>query len=109
MIRLELHVEINFYFNLILNYEACKLSKHFLKFVFEIFPAKSCCEFRSYPSGVIVVEGFGCGRAKGPSPLRGLLESETGVQPIEQAIRPQQPHGSSPLSYAKIVHSNGEQ
>ncbi len=66
MIRLELHVEINFYFNLILNYEACKLSKHFLKFVFEIFPAKSCCEFRSYPSGVIVVEGFGCGRAKGP-------------------------------------------
>ena len=60
-------VEINFHLNLILNYEACKLSEGFLKFVLAIFPAKSCCKFC----------GLGCGRAKGPSPLSGHFDSRT--------------------------------
>ena len=39
----EHRVEINFYLNLFLNYEAHKLSDCFLKFVLAIFLANSCC------------------------------------------------------------------
>jgi hypothetical protein len=62
-IRLQRCIEINFDLRLISNYKACKLSERFLKFVLAIFPAKSCYEFLSYRSAVIVVEGLGCGRA----------------------------------------------
>jgi hypothetical protein len=41
MIHLKRRVQIMFHLNLILNYEACKLLKHFLKSVLAIFPAKS--------------------------------------------------------------------
>ena len=80
MISLERRVEINFHLNLFLNYEACKL-------VLTIFPAKSCTKFRSYRSAVNVVEGFGFGREKCPSPSCGGLDSRRtmilqGVQAI---------------------------
>jgi hypothetical protein len=80
-ICLKRRAEINFHFNLNLNYEACKLRDRFLKFVLAIIPAKCCVQLHSYGLVVNLVEGFGCGSAKGPSPLSGRLASRTTMIP----------------------------
>ncbi len=69
-IRHERCVEINFHLNLIFKLRSLQTVRRFLKFVLAIFPAKSCVQFRSYRSAVIVVERSGCGRAERVPPHR---------------------------------------
>jgi hypothetical protein len=58
-IGLERRVEINFDLNYIFKLQSLQTVRPFFKICFRKFSRKSCRQFRSYQSGVIVVEGFG--------------------------------------------------
>jgi hypothetical protein len=68
--RLEHYVEINFDLNLIFKLRSLQTVRRFFQIRSCDFSRKSCCEFRSYRSRVIVVERSGCGCAERVPPHR---------------------------------------
>ncbi len=68
-ISLEHRDQINVHLNLILNYEACKLSERFSKFVLAIFPAKAGVSFVLTGRQLLQQKGLVVVAQKGPFPV----------------------------------------